>query len=489
MGEDNSGRIVTDSNTAWGVYIHVPFCVSRCAYCDFNTYSGMGRWAGAYFDAMAAEMGAFFGGGGGGAGVAGVAGDAGAAYADTVFIGGGTPSSVDAAHIARILAYVPRAPGVPMQTQCTSVECTVQTQCTSVECTVSWECTLEANPGTLSADKLKTYAGAGVNRLSLGLQSTHAAHLRMLGRIHTFEDFIDSYRASRNAGFDNINVDLMFGLPGQTADEWERTLETVVSLGVRHLSCYSLSIEEGTPLYAAVAKGELPRPDEDLDRDMYHFAVKYLASAGIQQYELSNFAAPGRECLHNLKYWTGMRYRGFGAGAHSFDGRFRYYNASAIPDYIGRISGHIGSAALPSHEVTGAATISGHEVTGAAAMPSHDVIGAAAMSGNEAVGSAAMSGYEVIDAAEREKEFIILRLRLSRGFFDEEFRAGFGYSFTEKYAAEIKELVSSGLMSIGPGPEPPGPALPGCLRSAGGRRVRLTPLGMDLANRVFRMFI
>ena len=422
-GGANGGTQGGVRNGAWGVYVHVPFCVSRCRYCDFNTYSGMGRYEKPYFEALDREIGAFFSGEA-----------AGRAYADTVFFGGGTPTSVDPAHIAGALSGIPR----------NNSDGTAKSRdgC-------SWECTIEANPGTLSPDKLIAYAAAGVNRLSIGLQSTHDAHLKMLGRIHAYADFTDNFRAARDAGFDNINADLIFGLPGQTAQEWEQTLESVVSLGIRHLSCYSLSLEEGTPLRAAVDRGELPAPDEDLDRRMYHFAIAYLASAGIYQYEISNFAEPGRECGHNLKYWTGCRYRGFGAGAHSYDGAARYSNARTIDGYIDRI--------MSCKSETGMPSASYKSETGM--LPASD--------------TAAAEEYEAIDAAEREKEFIILRLRLARGFCDAEFRRHFGYSFFDKYKPIVGGLAASGLIETG----------------NDGGSVRLTPRGMDMANSVFIKFI
>jgi len=353
----------------------------------------MERYTGAYFRALKREIRAFWDG---------------AAFADTVFVGGGTPSSVDAAYITDMLRLIQRVPRGQSHTA------------------PEWECTVEANPGSLDADKLAAYAAAGVNRLSVGLQSTYESHLKMLGRVHSYEDFKRNIHAARDAGFDNINADLLFGLPGQTFGEWEQTLESVVSLGIRHISCYSLSIEEGTPLHGAVENGELPAPDEDLDRRMYGFAISYLRSAGIVQYELSNFAEPGRECRHNLKYWTGERYIGFGAGAHSYDGGRRFSNAVSIEDYI-----NSGGAA---------------ECT-------------------------------AIDGAEKEKEFIILRLRLTRGFYDAEFREAFGHGFFEKYEPELAGLLSEGLVETGPASGPDG------------ARVRLTPKGMDLANRVCMRFV
>jgi oxygen-independent coproporphyrinogen-3 oxidase len=415
----------------WGVYIHVPFCVSRCRYCDFNTYSGMDKYAGAYFAALGKEITAFHAGG-----------TTGCFRADTVFFGGGTPSFVDPAYILRLLALIPRTEGAG-----------------------AWECTVEANPGTVDDEKLGAYARAGVNRISFGLQSTHETHLKMLGRIHTYEDFLRGYKSARNYGFDNISADLLFGLPGQTVGEWERTLEAVVSLGIRHLSCYSLSLEEGTPLRAAVESGDLPYPDEDADRDMYAFAASYLRSAGIRQYELSNFAEPGRECRHNLKYWTGKRYRGFGAGAHSYDGRYRYANEPTITGYIERLERSAGAGAGESEGVG-----EGEAAGGSAYAGGGDGVGM--VGGERNAARAAVTELTEITAAETEKEFIILRLRLTRGFSEAEFRTRFGRGFTEKYAAESAELRAADLIQITPG-----------------ARVALTPKGMDLANKVFVKFI
>jgi len=350
----------------------------------------MGRHEGAYFRALGSENSAFWAAGG----------DCG--HAGTVFIGGGTPTSVNPGHIAGLLAQIPRGAGC--------------------------EVTIESNPGTLDADKLRVYAGAGVNRLSIGCQSTHDSHLKMLGRIHTYDDFLKSVRAAKNTGFTNINADLLFGLPGQVFSEWERTLETVVALGVSHLSCYSLSLEEGTPLYKAVRDGALPNPDEELDRRMYGFAAAYLRTAGLYQYEISNFAKPGCECRHNLTYWDGSRYIGLGAGAHSYDGRKRFSNTPSINGYIGRMEGASKSAVAECVE---------------------------------------------INADEKEKEYLILRLRLTRGFSEAEFYREFGYRFIDKYKSAADKLSEEGLIDthteIG--------------------RVRLTPLGMDLANRVFVEFV
>jgi len=439
----------------WGVYIHVPFCVSRCNYCDFNTYAGVERYAPAYFRALKREIEGFWNerhntgvdasverGADVDMGVDAYAGTcvgscAGVGvreYADTVFFGGGTPSSVDAAFIADALGAIPRPPIV----SCTSGG--TFAAATAADGAETYECTLEANPGTLSADKLAIYAKAGVNRLSIGLQSTHESHLRLLGRSHSYRDFLCNYRNAIDAGFRNINADLIFGLPGQTLAEWAETLDAVVSLGIRHLSCYSLSVEDNTPLYFEINSGRLEMPDDEVDRVMYHHAVSFLKSAGIKQYELSNFAEPGRECRHNLKYWTGQRYRGFGAGAHSYHDMTRYSNEPSITGYIDEIESarNADRRARCPHR---------------AAQPPPRT-------------------HEEITPAEAEKEFIILRLRLTDGFADAYFAAAFGCGFLEKYAVEVASLTSEGLIAVDDE-----------------KRVKLTAKGMDFANLVFMAFI
>ena len=428
----------------WGVYVHVPFCVSRCNYCDFNTYSGMERHADAYFATLAREIGGFF--------------CAGVPEIDTIFFGGGTPSSVDASYITRILSLIPRS------TYAASHISGAAGCVDAIRDVGMPEITLEANPGTLTADKLAAYAKAGVNRLSVGLQSTHDAHLKMLGRIHTYDDFINNYNAAVAAGFKNISADLIFGLPRQTMPEWKQTLDAVVSLGVRHLSCYSLSLEEGTALHAAVRDGKLPAPDEELDREMYYHAVSFLRTAGLYQYELSNFAEPGRECRHNLKYWTGAPYRGFGAGAHSYCNNVRFSNVRSINNYIDRIN----STHTPALEESTTDSISERPVqNGAKQIPSPDFSSFRTRPDMNAVDE-----YTNIEAAEKQNEFIILRLRLTRGFSDAEFQDAFGCGFLDKYKSEVADLASSGLLSVDSG----------C-------NIRLTTKGMDLANQVFIKFI
>jgi oxygen-independent coproporphyrinogen-3 oxidase len=389
----------------WGAYVHVPFCASRCRYCDFDTQAGMDGAMAPYFEALGREIEAYW------------SRDPAPPPAETVFFGGGTPSHAPAALVCGAMARIPKlAPGPGR------------------------ERTIEANPGTLAPGQLEAYREAGFDRLSMGLQSADAGLLRMLGRAHTFGDCAANVKAARAAGFRDVSLDLMFGLPGQGMAQWEDTLARALSLGPTHVSCYSLSLEEGTPLAAAVAAGALPWPDEGLDREMCHAAAEALARAGLAQYEISNFAVPGHECRHNLKYWTGAPYRGFGAGAHSYDGASRFWNVSGAAEYIERRGGGAGAGRLCD---------------------------------------AARAGSEPIDAAEREKEHMILGLRLTRGVGSERYRARFGAPLMERRGAALRRLEAEGLVRLETGP------------GGAGRRVRaaLTPLGMDLANRVFREFL
>jgi putative oxygen-independent coproporphyrinogen III oxidase len=416
----------------------------------------MTRYTDAYFDALQREIAAFR--------------RVHRERADTVFFGGGTPSFVASAHIRGVL----RALGLGAAQN------------------PARECTIEANPGTLNRDKLADYRDMGVNRLSVGIQSTHEKYLKMLGRVHSFADCRRNLADAGNVGFDNISADLIFGLPGQTMDEWEQTLEAVLNLGVRHLSCYSLSLEEGTALWDAVARGELPEPDEGVDRALYHFAVDYLKSAGLLQYELSNFAAPGRACRHNLKYWTGAPYRGFGAGAASYYRTVRFTNVAGIPAYIRRMGGPPGPRPAAAADLAASADMGANaRGSGGGDLAAGADMGANARSSGDAdLGAnarnsgdgdlAAIAERVAIDAAEREKEYIILRLRLAAGLDADAFRRAFGRDFLKKYQTAVQKLRAEGLLELRRQRRPDGR-----------RRVRavLTPKGMDLANRVFVEFI
>ncbi len=283
------------------LYVHIPFCVRKCAYCDFLSFSRSSELQRQYVDKLLAEIQW-----------------AGEKYKDTtvftVFIGGGTPSILNADWIVEICSALHH----------------------SFKIAEDAEISMEANPGTVTKEKLQRYKMAGINRLSFGLQSANNEELNLLGRIHTYEGFLENYRLARECGFENINIDLMSALPGQTVESWEETLTRVAELKPEHISAYSLIIEEGTPFYEAYGedRGEGILPDEDAEREMYHRTKEILKSYGYERYEISNYAKTGKECRHNIGYWTGVPYLGLGLGASSYmDGR-RFCNNSDLEEYL-----------------------------------------------------------------------------------------------------------------------------------------------------------
>ena len=281
------------------IYIHVPFFARKCAYCDFASFAGREAQWDAYFSALGDEMDAW-------------AAPLRAYEARSVFFGGGTPSLVPGAYIADALDRLRSL--LPLSGDC--------------------EITLEANPGTLTAEKLELYRRAGVNRLSIGVQSFDAALLRNLGRIHTPEEAAQAVLLCREAGFENISLDLMYGLPGQGMGQWAATLERAVALPVSHISAYSLIVEEGTEMFERVRSGRARVPDDDLVNEMQRMAVGRLGEAGFVRYEISNFARAGRACRHNLTYWRGGEYLGLGSAAHSLMDNARFANPPELERYL-----------------------------------------------------------------------------------------------------------------------------------------------------------
>lgn len=270
-----------------GVYIHIPFCIRKCNYCDFLSFPGDTSSRREYAETLVQEMNIW---------------KEKVSMVDTIFIGGGTPSVLTPGEMDIIFqGLYDNFPMVDVR-----------------------EFTVECNPGTVTEDKLSMYRQAGVNRISFGMQSTVEEELKKLGRIHSYEEFIDSYELARKMGFDNVNVDIMSAIPGQTLASYEKTLRRVVGLKPEHISSYSLIIEEGTPFYESYA--EQPPVDEETDRQMYERTEEILAGAGYARYEISNYAKRGRECRHNLKYWRRDEYLGLGLGAASFLSHTRFSN-------------------------------------------------------------------------------------------------------------------------------------------------------------------
>ena len=286
-----------------GVYVHVPFCTAKCHYCDFNSYAGLDRLFGTYVDAVCREIRELPQRLPPDLAPSGAVAPPGRLAAGTINFGGGTPSLLEPAALARVLAAIAER----------------------FEVVPGAEISLEANPGTVAESRLAALRELGVNRLSLGVQSFERELLADLGRIHSADQAVRARCAARAAGFDNVNLDFIYGLPRQTLAIWSETLEKALELRPEHLSLYALTVEPGTLFFRRQERGDLPLPDEDLVADMYELASERLEAAGYQQYEISNWAlGPRFECQHNLGYWRNLEYLGVGPGAHSWFGGVRY---------------------------------------------------------------------------------------------------------------------------------------------------------------------
>ena len=385
------GPMRSETGSALGIYVHIPFCRSKCRYCDFNSYAGREGMIDEYVEATLTEM-------------ATVVARANGPRATTLYIGGGTPSLLPTPAVAAIVEQARRLFTLPAEA----------------------EVTLEANPGTLTKQGLATLREAGMNRLSLGVQSFDERELRFLGRIHFAADARAAYEWARLAGFTNVNLDLIYALPGQTADGWLRSLRQAIDLAPEHLSLYALSVEEGTPLAAAVAAGTVVPATPDEAATLYEVSHEALAAAGYQHYEISNWARrpeQGRAPLrsrHNLIYWRNQPYLGFGAGAHSFFGHSRYSNEREPRRYV----------ALVRRE------------------------------GRAVVDSTALN--ETHEA----QDTLMLGLRLAEGVDVASFQARHGWDLLRLCGDEIEEMSAIGLLAIEEG------------------SLRLTPKGWLLENEV-----
>ena len=285
-----------------GLYIHIPFCAKKCGYCDFTSLVGNGTQIDDYLSYLDKEFSLY---------------KAGNLIDDieTIFIGGGTPSILSAGQLERLFSIIGE----------------------NVDLSKLREYTMESNPGSLTRDKLELMKAGGLNRLSIGLQASQDHLLKFLERIHTYEEFLESYRLARLVGFDNINIDLMFAFQGQTLEDWRETLERVVSLEPDHISAYSLIIEEGTKFFNMYEDGSLTDYDEDEYVQMYRYTIDYLADKGYGQYEISNFAKQDKECRHNLIYWDDREYYGLGLGSSGYLGGKRYTNYKNMFNYYKKL--------------------------------------------------------------------------------------------------------------------------------------------------------
>jgi oxygen-independent coproporphyrinogen-3 oxidase len=373
-----------------GIYIHIPFCVKKCNYCDFPSFTRMEGLFGDYALTLCKEMEL-------------VRERYGYVSADTLFIGGGTPSIISVSDLSLIINTLTELFNVSENA----------------------EMTLEVNPGTVTYEKARAYRQLGFNRISIGFQAAQDRLLRLMGRIHTKDMFADCVNPVKKCGFTNINADIIFGIPTQTMEDWIETIDTVISSDITHVSCYSLEIGENTPWFKMRERGELPFTDDELERQMYDYAVAKLGSSGFRHYEISNFSRIGFECMHNIKYWSCKPYLGFGAAAHSFYRNIRSSNLTDPVEYIKILKRRL------SPEVTA----------------------------------------QTINDEQKLSERFILGLRLTDGVSLKSLECEFGSRAVKEYESKIASLEEKKLVYIDKD------------------MLRLTKTGLDYANQVWLEFI
>lgn len=288
-----------------GIYIHIPFCKQKCNYCDFISYTNKCDKIEKYINCLEKEINKF---------------DFSKYMINTIYIGGGTPSFIDSKYIKQIINTIYKKAKIENYKL------------------KDIEITIEVNPGTITKEKLQDYKEAGINRLSIGLQSIQDRILKLLGRIHTFEEFLNTYNLAKEVGFENINVDLMLGLPNQSIEDLKDSLNKIIELNPYHISIYSLIVEEGTKIFTQIENNELQLPDEELERNMYWYVKNTLELNGYNHYEISNFSKKGKESKHNMNCWNQEEYIGFGIAAHSYINNIRFSNTNNLEKYIKNIN-------------------------------------------------------------------------------------------------------------------------------------------------------
>lgn len=378
-----------------GLYIHIPFCKQKCYYCDFVSYAKNEKFFERYIEALLEEMNNFF--------------DNNDVEIKTIYIGGGTPSIIDAKYIEKIMNFF-KEKDLLKKTK---------------------EITIEVNPGTVDEEKIKCYKKAGINRLSIGLQSTDDNMLKKIGRIHCYKDFLNTYKFAKEAGFDNINVDIMIGLPKQKISDVKNTLEKIINLEPeppKHISVYSLIVEENTPIEKMINEGTLELPNEENERNMYWYVKNFLELNGYNHYEISNFAKDGYESIHNSDCWKQKEYIGFGVAAHSFINDVRFGNTSNLDEYLRNCE------------------------------------------------NKDFEDNRIIDEVEKdlfsnEQEFMLVGLRMIDGISIQEFKNKFGENPIFVFKSELSKLVEDGLLMVD------------------FDRIKLTNRGLDLANLVWEEFV
>ena len=412
-------------NKELGIYIHIPFCKQKCYYCDFVSFSNKQNFVENYVEAVKKEINNYF--------------------QDktilerytvtTIYIGGGTPSYIESKYICEIMELL---------------ENNLKQNKVNFE---DMEITIEVNPGTVNKEKLEQYRKAKINRLSIGLQSTNNEMLKQIGRIHTYEQFLETYQMAKEVGFDNINVDLMIGLPNQTIEDIKRSLKEVIQLNPTHISVYSLIVEEGTVMARKIENHQLEEMDEELERNMYWYVKNTLELNGYTHYEISNFAKEGKESKHNLNCWRQKEYIGIGLAAHSYLNYVRYTNTSEMKQYITRMNN------LNEQIVKDILELSNNKKK------------KANVEENEKHIETVYEIEEVQELEERKREYMLLSLRTIEGVSISKFKEKYIDNPIFLFRKELEKLVEEKLVMID------------------GDYIKLTNKGLDLANLVWEEFI
>ena len=377
-----------------GIYIHIPFCMQKCLYCDFVSYINKSECVKEYINCMIKEIQSY---------------DFKKYNITTIYIGGGTPSFIESDYIREIINVI---------------------QNKLEKNDARWEdieITIEANPGTVTLEKLNDYKTVGINRISLGLQATQDRLLKQIGRIHNYKDFLEAYELLKRVGFNNINVDLMIGLPNQSIKNLKESLEKIIKLDPNHISVYSLIIEDGTPIGKLLDEEKIKLPDEEIERQMYWYVKNKLELNGYNHYEISNFSKKGKESKHNLNCWKQKQYIGIGAAAHSYFKDIRYSNTNNIEEYIKNIKE------------------------------------------NNIEKNRKIEEKQTIE--DKKNEFMMLGFRMIEGVNIADFKAKFVDNPLYVYREKIKKLTDEGLIEVDL------------------NNIKLTNKGLDLANVVFEEFI
>lgn len=375
-------------NNEIGIYVHIPFCKQKCYYCDFVSYCNKDDKIEPYIKALIKEIE-----------IQNIKSNI-----NTIYIGGGTPSYIDSKYITAIINEIKKKNVVE-----------------------NAEITIEVNPGTVTKEKLEEYKSVGINRISMGLQTTSNKLLKQIGRIHDYDEFLEAYNMTREVGFTNINVDLILGLPNQRIKDLKNSLDEVINLKPEHISVYSLIVEDETPIKAQIDNGILQLPDEETERNMYWYVKNTLELNGYKHYEISNFAKNGYESKHNMNCWNQDEYIGFGVSAHSYRDITRYSNTDNINEYIRNIKNN----SLEKNRII----------------------------------------HEVQKLEDTEKEFMLLGLRKIEGINISEFKERFGDNPIYLYRNELKKLSDENLIKVDED------------------SIRLTNKGIDLANIVWEEFV